>query len=713
MSMSKETEVSASNKSDEIDKKVAIEFETITAVLSARAQQRSSTLEQRETQQIIKAACLPVDTTPQSTGEHNEPALRISIHNNRDFGMVISAGIGGTAADLYRTSCRDGQAAVAASTLLNDAAAILTLFKESIAYKMLAAREINNLDQQLLSLFDQLIAVANHYSPCNPEAEFIISELTLDPLIITQGGMLAEGSFCRFESPSQTPAARPIHKIDKMLHPESIGIIGVSATKMNFGRIILKNLIDSGYDKDKMCIIRPGESEIDGVKCVESLTTLPHKLDLFIVAVAAEAVFGLVDEIIESDAAESVMLIPGGLGETEASREQAALMSAKINEAHRKGDGGPIFLGGNCLGIVSHPGCYDSWFIPKFKLPKPQKKQQRNSALISQSGAFMITRISQNPWFDPNYMTALGNQNDLTHSDMVNYFADRPDIDLIGVYAEGFKELDGLAFVKAIKKAILQGKQVVVYKAGQSAPGQAAALGHTASIAGDYEICAALLRQSGAIVAHSFTEFNDLFYVADCLHHKKIGGNRLGAVSGAGFETVGMADSIHSDRFSLTMGALEPATYTRLGEILKAKRLDALMEIRNPFDINPGADDEAHTLCTQAFAQDPNIDAVVVGLDPLSPMMRTLLDSPRPGFDINSEESITQQLPRLVEEIDKPIIGIVDGGSLYDPMIEMLKDRGVCIFRSCDQGVKALAKYIEARLNSEAIRKAFAADQQG
>ena len=117
------------------------------------------------------------------------------------------------------------------------------------------------------------------------------------------------------------------------------------------------------------------------------------------------------------------MLIPGGLGETTKSREPAAAMAARINAAHGKDGGGPIFLGANCLGVVSHPGSYDSWFIPLERLPKPQKKPERNSVMLSQSGAFMITRLSQNPWLDPRYMLALGNQTDLTHGDMLAYFA--------------------------------------------------------------------------------------------------------------------------------------------------------------------------------------------------------------------------------------------------------------------------------------------------
>lgn len=692
------------------ERSIVPDFETTDRVLAARSGQAEYELNEAEVQRLLAASGIGGFGAKIPKPGGDPVVLSIGISRSREFGMLISAGVGGACAGLYNDSCRTEHALVSASVELTDGETFLELFQGTIAGKKLALGGGAAITIQLEALFACLIELANHYSPTRPGARHVIERLELNPIFVQDGELRIAKSQCRCRAPAPVPAPRPIEKIGHMLHPDSIGIIGVSATKMNFGRIILKNLLDSGYDRSRMLIIRPGETEIDGVKCAAELSSLQHKLDLLIVAVGAEAVFDLVDEIITADAAESVMLIPGGLGETEASRERAARMSQKMNEAHRHGDGGPVFLGGNCLGIVSHPGSYDSWFIPKYKLPKGQKKAQRNSALVSQSGAFMITRISQHPWFDPAYMTAVGNQNDLTHSDMVNYFADQDGIDLIGVYAEGFKDLDGLDFVKAVRKAVIHGKQVVVYKAGRSGPGQVAALGHTASIAGDYAVCRMILRQAGAIVADTFTEFNDLFYVADCLRGKNIGGNRLGAVSGAGFEAVGMADSIHADGFSLRMGSLSAATYQRLEEVLKAKKLDVLMEIRNPLDINPAADDEAHALCTQALADDPGIDAVVVGLDPLSPVMRTLPESPRRGFDINSDDSITRQLPELVAAQDKPIIGIVDGGSMYDPMIEQLKDRGVCIFRSCDQGVRALAKYIEARLNAERIKQKCSTD---
>lgn len=621
--------------------------------------------------------------------------------------MTIRAGLSGDKAKLFGDSVRTERAFAVAATDLSDEQQFLEQLKNTIAYQLLIAQaptqDASLPDEQLLNCLSVLFSLANQYSPGNPESPFVIEELTIDPLTLADNRLSAQNGTCRFSRAIQAPNPRPIEKIGKILHPETIGIIGVSATKMNFGRIILKNLIASGYDKEKMTIIRPEETEIDGVKCVDSLQALGHKLDLFVVAIAANAVFDLVDEVIETNAAESVMLIPGGLGETETSREPVAAMCERINRAHARSDGGPIFIGGNCLGVVSHPGGYDSWFIPRERLPKPQKKQRRNSALISQSGAFMITRISKNPWLDPAYMTALGNQSDITHGDMISYYADNDDIDTIGIYIEGFKDLDGLNFAKAVQKAVINGKQVVVYKAGRTDSGKNAARGHTASDAGDYELCETLLTQAGALVANSFTEFDDLFYIADRLHNKAIGGNRLAAVSGAGFEAVGMADNTSA---SLTMAALSATTKQRLEEILIAKRLDALMEVRNPIDINPGADDDAHVQCTLAFAEDPEVDAVVVGLDPMAPSMRALAESKsRPGFDISDENSVVQLLPRLVDTQNKPIIGIVDGGPLYDAMSEKLMDQGVCVFRSCERGVKALARYISSRLYAQELKK--------
>jgi acyl-CoA synthetase (NDP forming) len=625
--------------------------------------------------------------------------FRVALANTREFGLVLSAGAGGFDATLDAHSFARDRGAVHAAAELTGAADFLRLFRRTIAYQRLGASG-QRPDGPLEACFGALLALANAHPAGAPGARLSLQSLELD-CAGTGSSFTVTAARCSIGAPVVRPLPRPIDKIDQLLHPQSLGIVGVSATGMNFARIILRNLVGSGYPKERITILKPGETEIDGVRCAESLRALDRKLDLAIVAVNADAVYGLVDEIIETDKVDAVMLIPGGLGETRKSREPAAALAARINAAHGKPGGGPIFLGANCLGVVSHPGSYDSWFIPLERLPKPQKKPQRTAVMLSQSGAFMITRLSHNPWLDPRYMLAMGNQTDLTHGDLLAYFGERPEIETIGIYIEGFKDLDGLDFARAVRKAARNGKDVVVYKAGRTAPGVGGALGHTASIAGSYALFESVVRHAGAMVADTVTDFDDLFYIAGALHGKKIAGRRLGAISGAGFEAVSMADSIDAGSFAMEMGALDPATVERVNEILKAKRLDTLVEVSNPIDINPGADDEAHLQIAEAFLADPNIDAVVVALDPTAPAVRALESSKlRPGHDINDPASTVALMPPLAARVEKPIVGVIDAGKLYDAMAARLMDQGVCIFRNCARATTALVHYVEARLNA-------------
>ncbi len=637
-----------------------------------------------------------------------DAGFRITLGGTREFGMVIGAGFGGLEAQFDEGNFRRDRASVHAVAELTDAQDFLRLFQRTLAWQKIAAvaqREGRSSPAAALgACFDRLLGFAQAFAPGRPDAPFVLQAFEID-CVAAESGPVVRDARCSFVMPQPVRLPRPVAKIDKLIHPERIGIIGVSGSGMNFGRIILRNLIGSGFPKEQLLVLKPGETEIDGVRCVEGLAALDGKLDLLIVAVAASAVYALVDEIIETGSVEAVMLIPGSMGETKKSREPAAALAQRINAAHGNPDGGPIFLGANCLGVVSHPGRYDSWFIPLERLPKPKKKPVRNSVMLSQSGAFMITRLSQNPWLDPAYMIALGNQTDLTHGDLLSYFAELPEIDTLGIYIEGFKDLDGLHFARAVRKAVLNGKQIVVYKSGRTAPGQGGVMGHTASIAGGLALFESVVRHAGAIVTEDLDSFDDLFYVAGALHDKKAGGNRLGAISGAGFEAVAIADNIESDGFAMQMGALDDETVKRIEQILVAKKLDQLVEVRNPLDINPGADDEAHLEISDAFLQDPNIDAVIVGLDPTAPSVRSLEQSKlRPGYDLSDPRSTVHLMPPLAERHDKPLIGIVDGGTLYDAMAAGLMDRGVCCFRNCTRGTKALVRYFQARHDAEYLK---------
>lgn len=542
------------------------------------------------------------------------------------------------------------------------------------------------------------------YSVTNSDAEFVIEEMEINPYAFTDFLMVPLDGMCKFSRRQRIDNKRPVAKIEKLLHPKTIGLIGVSTTRKNFGRIILDNILAEGYREENIVLIKPGADEIDGVKCVPDLKSLPEKLDLFVVAINAEQVPPLVDEIVDLDCANSVMLIPGGMGENEESKDRAEQVIAKINAVHGTEGGGPVFLGANCMGVISHPGKYDTWFIPEEKLPKNRVIRPHRAALISQSGAFMLHRISQCPELAPAYLVSMGNQTDLTLGDMVKYFKSSDEVDIIAVYAEGFNDLDGLEFAKAVREAVLMGKEVLFYKAGRTPEGQTATSGHTASLAGDYMVCESCIRQAGAIVARSFTEFQDLFLLAEYISTKKIRANRLAAMSGAGFEAVGMADSIQSDDFQMQLASFSSETMTKVAKLLAEKRLDKLVTISNPLDINPSADDETHSEVVRELIQDGGIDAVVVGLDPLSPAMHTLSQAQNPAFSMDAESGIVQLLSDVVKNCDVPVVAVVDGGRLYDPFRDSLLEKGIPTFPVCDRAVASLSLYIESRLYADSLR---------
>ena len=73
---------------------------------------------------------------PDSPAFGNE--LIVGLRRTREFGMVISAGLGGTDAELYAERFRKGQAIVAALTEMTDGHAFFDLFRRTVSYRKLA-----------------------------------------------------------------------------------------------------------------------------------------------------------------------------------------------------------------------------------------------------------------------------------------------------------------------------------------------------------------------------------------------------------------------------------------------------------------------------------------------------------------------------------------------------------------------------------------------
>jgi len=300
----------------------------------------------------------------------------------------------------------------------------------------------------------------------------------------------------------------------------------------------------------------------------------------------------------------------------------------------------------------------------------------------------------------PSYLISMGNQTDLTLGDMLRYFKDSPLVDVIAVYAEGFKDGDGLHFAEAVREATLNGKQVVFYKAGRTPEGKTATSGHTASVAGDFSVCESCIRQAGGIIAQHFSDFQELTVIAEAFHNMHIGGCRMGIVSGAGFETVAMADNLTSDDYAMTLGTLTDETVKSIHQLLVRKKLDKLVPVHNPLDINPGADDEAHASIAEMVLNDPNIDAVILGLDPHSPVTHTLEGSTDDAIRLDHPEGILALLTSLRQRISKPLACVVDSGEMYEPLRRGLRAAGIPTFTVCDRAMSVMSTWLQARVNA-------------
>jgi acyl-CoA synthetase (NDP forming) len=631
--------------------------------------------------------------------------LFVGIRATDEFGPIITAGLGGVEMEILAQRTKSGAAVAIAPTGTVDGAQFLDLFRGTLSYERLSGRMRGSsrlvTDAVLEECFQAFIDVANHFSEVNPEAAFHIRELEVNPFAVSGARLAPIDGMCRF-SPSVEPIPeRPSAKIAHLLQPKSAAIIGVSESSHNMGRIILGNMLGAGFPRDATWVVKPDVEDIDGVPCVPSISALPHRVDLFVVAVGAHQVAGVVDELIEHDRANSVILIPGGIGEKEGSQELERDLKQRIRAAHAAGDGGPVFLGGNSLGVISHPGRYDTMFIPETKLPKSKGVHRRRACFISQSGAFIISNLSRMPWLDPAYALSIGNQIDLTASDLLDFIKDDADIDVFAVYMEGFQPGDGLAFTRAVKAATELGKDVVFYKAGRTSEGRSATAGHTASVAGDYAVCATALRQAGAMVADDFNEFSDLLRLCLHLRGKAVRGNRLMAVSNAGYESVGMADSIKRVHSELRLVTLGGRTEETLGLSLGEFKLDRLVDVKNPLDVTPMASDAAYARLVTQVLEDEAVDAVVAGIVPLTPAMQTLAPSDDHSESILDPDSIATLLPQLAGESETPLVAVVDSGVPFDPLADELTRGGLPVFRSADRAVRVLCKWVNSKLQNQ------------
>jgi acyl-CoA synthetase (NDP forming) len=478
------------------------------------------------------------------------------------------------------------------------------------------------------------------------------------------------------------PALAPAELFNVLVRPRTIALAGISAKPGNVGRMILDNLLTSTLDRAAIRPIKPGTPEIDGLPCLNGVEDLAgNPVDMLILSLPAALTVAAIEQLCnQGGGARVVYLVAGGVGDGADTEGRGKYVMELFQQRRAKGLWTPALVGPNGLGFLSSEGALNTLFIPQVKLPV--QARGGNLSLVSQSGAFLVSRLSCSAHLPLRYAVSIGNQIDVRMSDFIAALGQDPDTQVVATYVEGFQPGDLLAVAEAARKVIAAGKWVVMYKGGRSAEGQAAASSHTGALAGDWELQKALLQRAGIIVCESMGMFDSaLAWLSACPKGKP---SRVAVVTNAGYESVASADLLVG---AVTGHVLNEAEVAETKALLEAHQLQDLVNPRLPLDVTPMADEAAYLACAGLLAR-TGADTVVIGLVPLTMRLNTVDPARMAAF--------AQSLAEIARTSGKRLGVAVEAGPLFEPYRQALMQAGLPVFISIEKALLGLQLLAEA-----------------
>lgn len=631
----------------------------------------------------------------------------IGLYQDRFFGPCIAFGFGGTGTEYYKSIMKPhaAQVFIPGDIDLSSIEHILNQIPvvEIIEGKVRGAKEQLAYDD-LIGIVRAFQSVGRYFSPANPKAGFVIEEMEINPAIAHGRKVVALDGVLRVRrNDAAGEETKPLSKINKLLNPKSVAVAGASGKNPGSpSNIILKKFLKRGI-KD-IYVVHPKEEKIESVPCVKDIASLlkarkGEPVDCLVVGVPAKVAGGLISEAMEGHAAHSMQVIAAGFGETESGVSLQQGLAEKLNSLD--GPKRPVINGPNTLGNIYYDT--DTLFTQEYK-SSGTGKGKTNAALICQSGAFMITRISDlADVIAPKISISVGNQMDLSVTDFFEYLISEKEITSYGLYIEGLNPGDGIRLMKLIEKAQENGKIAVIYKAGRTAAGMAAAKGHTAAMAGDYDMFAHLMRRAGGMVADTILEFQNLMMMATyCdglarlmrLPQRMLG---IAALSNAGFEKCAIADHLtKGNPKTFELANYSSSTKERINKIFAEHGLSGIMDVHDVLDLSPMMNDEGFEKIIRTTLEDENVDLGIYSMVPETVMLNTCEASEGHKEDVTQDGSILNRLIRIKKDVKKPFVVSFESGPKYDKFVLQLLAAGIPVFRHADAAARTVAKCMDA-----------------
>lgn len=452
--------------------------------------------------------------------------------------------------------------------------------------------------------------------------------------------------------------------LNGLLRPQSIAVVGASATPGKIGHTVIKNLIDSGY-AGKIYPINPSAPEILGLKCYASVLDVPGAIDAAAITVPAKFVPGVTEEC-GKKGVKGLIIITSGFSEV-GDRD----LENKIIEIARHY--GTRILGPNIVGTLSNSDKLNASFAPF--LPLPGK-----SSLISQSGALLIamdaSTYTRRVGFDK--LISIGNMADVDFADIIEWLDDDASTTCVSLYIEGLK--NGRSFIEAGRKAT---KPIIALKSGVSAHGAAAAASHTGSLAGAAKVYGAAFQQAGVIQA---TDLDNLFdrTLALSLQSPMKGDNLLIITNGGG---VGVLATDSAERYGIPLKFAPADVQAEL-----KKHMPEFGSAKNPVDLTGMAGNEWYEESVRYSFAHEWVDGLVVLY------CETAMTNPL---------EIAKAIKSAVDSsgvTNKPITVSFVGGEKSEAAMQWLVENGIPAYGAPDLAVNAMAALREyAKIKEYAV----------
>jgi acetyl coenzyme A synthetase (ADP forming)-like protein len=473
-----------------------------------------------------------------------------------------------------------------------------------------------------------------------------IAEMDLNPVFASKAGAIAADVRIVLDWTPPVERYRPsqqeiVRQMNKVMKPDAVAVIGASDEAGKIGNSVMKNLINGGY-KGRIYPINPSATTIMGLPAFKSVADVPGDIDIAVFAIPAKFVAAALKEVGEKKIAGAI-LIPSGYAETGNMAGQVELV-----EIARKY--GVRLMGPNIYGFYYTPKNLCATFCTAYDV-------KGKAALSSQSGGIgmAIIGFSRSAKMGVSAIVGLGNKSDIDEDDLLTFFEQDDNTEIIAQHCEDLK--DGRSFAEVAKR-VSKKKPVVMLKAGRTSMGARAASSHTGALAGNDKIYEDVLRQSGVIRARSLRDLLEFARGIPKLPTPK--GENVVIITGAGGSGVLLSDACVDN--GLTLMAMPPDL-----DAAFRKFIPPFGAAGNPVDITGGEPPRTYQNTVRLGLEDPRIHALILGY------WHTIVTPPMVFAKIMVE--VVEEM--RAKGIDKPVVASLAGDVEVEEAAEYLYAHGI------------------------------------